>query len=55
MGAHHRPDSDFDEESGRYPDRRTPRVAYRQGFLTGVIVTWGLILAGTVVYLAFFR
>lgn len=55
MGAHYRPDSDFDEESESYPDLRTPRVAYRQGVLTGAIVTWGLLLAAAVVYLALVR
>lgn len=39
---------------GRYPDDRTPRVAYRQGVLTGVIATWALFLA-VAVYLYLIR
>jgi hypothetical protein len=54
VGRHHRPDSGFDEEAG-YPDERTPRAAYRQGVLTGMIITWALLVAGVTVYLVLIR
>lgn len=55
MGRHRSPDSDFDEEAESYPDGRTPRVVYQQGFLTGVIVAGVVALSLLVVYLAFIR
>jgi hypothetical protein len=53
VGRHHRPDTEFDGSD--YPDERTPRTAFRQGLLTGVLVTWALVLAGIVVYLTLIR
>jgi hypothetical protein len=54
VGRHHRPDSDFDQDTETWWAMPDP-VRYRKGFLDGLITAWVLALVGYGVYVVITR